>query len=98
MEQGLNESMVSWGIIGCAHIARKNIHAIARAQGCFLKAVASRSLEKAQDFISENCMASDAVVAYGNYDELLADKSIDAVYIPLPTTLHNIWVAKAAGK
>ena len=34
--------------------------------------------------------------AYGSYAELLSDPNIDAVYIPLPTTLHLEWVVNAA--
>jgi predicted dehydrogenase len=39
-------------------------------------------------------------VAYGSYDELLADPCIDAVYNPLPNSLHGPWTlaAIAAGK
>ncbi|TKD08676.1 MAG: Gfo/Idh/MocA family oxidoreductase, partial [Mesorhizobium sp.] len=38
--------------------------------------------------------------AFGSYDELLASKDIDGVYIPLPTAQHVEWTAKAiqAGK
>jgi len=88
-----------WGILGTAHIARKNWHAILNAGNSRLVAVASRSAAKAQQFIDEcqqqiaHPTAPEAVVGY---EELLARKDIDAVYIPLPTGLRKDWVIKAA--
>lgn len=35
--------------------------------------------------------------AYGSYEELLASRNVDAVYIPLPTALRKQWVIRAAG-
>jgi predicted dehydrogenase len=87
---------VKWGIVGCANIARKNIRAIERAPKAVLKGIASRTKEKAQKFILDNHVSTEECAAYGSYDELLADPTIEAVYIPLPTTLHLEWVIKAA--
>ena len=58
-------------------------------------AVASRSKEKAEAFVKNNAGLAGAS-AFGSYDELLADKSVDAVYLPLPAGLHVEWVKKAA--
>lgn len=55
-------------------------------------AIASRSLEKAQAWAK----ARNIPRAYGSYDELLADSDIDAVYIPLPTSLKKEWAIKTA--
>lgn len=35
-------------------------------------------------------------VAYGSYEELLADPNVDAIYLPLPTALHRKWAPKVA--
>ena len=58
--------------------------------------VASRSKEKASRFA--RCYKIDHV--YSSYDELLSDENVDAVYIGLPTSLHQPWCEKAllAGK
>src|SRR5262249_17638748 len=59
-------------------------------------AVGSRDLERAQEFAA----TWDIGRAYGSYDELLADADVEAVYIPLPNTMHGEWSIKAveAGK
>ena len=88
-----------WGILGTAGIARKNWQAIRLAGNATLTAVGSRSVERSQQFINEcQSFVPFPVVpaACGSYDELLARKDIDAVYIPLPTGLRRDWVIKAA--
>ena len=83
------------GIMGCASIARKNARAIIRSERCTLVAVASRELPKANAFCDE-LKLDQSVRRIEGYDALLADKGVDAVYIPLPTKLHREWVSKAA--
>lgn len=88
-----------WGILGTAGIARKNWQAIRLAENARLTAVASRTLDRSRQFIAE-CQAAvphPAVPeACGSYEELLARRDIDAVYIPLPTGLRRDWVLRAA--
>ena len=55
-------------------------------------AVASRSFEKAEEFADEFGIAN----AYDSYDKLLTAENIDAVYIPLPPSMHCEWTIKAA--
>jgi len=59
-------------------------------------AVGSRDLGRAQAFASEHGVAR----AHGSYEELLADPEVDAIYNPLPNSLHVEWSIKAleAGK
>ncbi|KAF3775598.1 putative oxidoreductase [Nymphaea thermarum] len=94
---GDNESAVRFGIMGCAGIARKVSRAIRLSPTARLTAVASRSAEKARRFAAENEFPEDAR-AYGSYEELLDDPAVDAVYVPLPTSLHRRWVTAAARK
>ena len=53
-----------------------------KCKSCEITAIASRDLEKARAAAKKLGIPK----AYGSYDELLADKEIDAIYNPLPTT------------
>lgn len=88
---------INFGILGCADIARKVSRAIALAPNSALLAVASRSLDKAHRFAAANGFPADAHV-YGSYHDLLDDPYVDAVYVPLPTSLHVEWAVAAAEK
>ncbi len=80
------------GILGTARIARTVIPHIVASEAAEIMAVASRSLQKAQAFAAEFQIPT----VYGSYEELLRDPLIDAVYIPLPPTLHCEWTVRAA--
>ncbi|CAL5203239.1 unnamed protein product [Lathyrus oleraceus] len=92
-----NTDTVRFGILGCANIARKLARAITLAPNGTICAIASRSLEKAEKFAAENNLPA-SVRIYGNYDEIMEDSVVDAVYIPLPTSLHVQWAVTAANK
>lgn len=95
----MSESVCRWGILSTAGIAKKNWHSVANSGNGRVTAVASRSVEKAQQFISECCASvpvAHKVEAVGSYEALLARSDVDAVYIPLPTGLRTGWVIKAA--
>jgi predicted dehydrogenase len=59
---------------------------------CEIAAIASRDFAKAD----ESATRLNIPTAYGSYEELLADKSIEAIYNPLPNHLHVPWTIKAA--
>ena len=91
------DAAIRFGIIGCAEIARKVSRAITLAPNAKLAAVGSRSHEKAARFAAENNFPSDAKT-YGSYEAVLDDPNVDAVYVPLPTSLHVRWAVLAAQK
>lgn len=88
---------IKWGVLGNAEIARVCvIPAMQQSRNGMVHGLATRSPEGARQVIGENNISH----VYDNYDDLLADQDIDAVYIPLPNHLHHPWTLKAlqAGK
>lgn len=86
-----------WGILSTAAIGMQHvIPAIQKAANCEVVAIASRSVQKAQNAANQLGIAK----AYGSYEALLNDKDIDVVYNPLPNHLHVPYTLKAleAGK
>ncbi len=82
-----------WGVLSTAKIGReKVIPAMQSARLCDMRAIASRSLERAQQAASALGMA----VAYGSYEELLADPAVEAIYNPLPNDQHVALTLQAA--
>ena len=86
-------SKIRWGVLSTANIGlKKVIPAMQRGQYTSIAAIASRDLARAR----EAAEALNIPTAYGSYEELLADPSIDAIYNPLPNQLHVPWTIKAA--
>ena len=84
------------GILGTSEIAfRRFLPALKKHNEFEYIGVASRNIEKTKPFVE-----AYGGKGYSSYDELLQDKNIDAVYIPLPPALHFEWGKKAlqAGK
>jgi D-xylose 1-dehydrogenase (NADP+, D-xylono-1,5-lactone-forming) len=80
------------GILGCANIARLFARDVAPSRRVRIEAVASRDAVKAAAFAADFGIAR----AHGSYEALLADGGLDAVYIPLPNSLHAEWAIRAA--
>ena len=88
---------LQWGIMGAASIAKGSvIPGLKQSQFNEVKALASRDGEKARQTADQFGIQD----AYDSYEALIADDSIDAVYIPLPNHLHREWTLRAlrAGK
>ncbi|HKP80592.1 MAG TPA: Gfo/Idh/MocA family oxidoreductase [Pyrinomonadaceae bacterium] len=84
---------VRWGILSTANIAlAKVIPAMQHSPWCEITAIASRDLSKAKQAAAELNIPN----AYGSYEELLADDTVEAIYNPLPNHLHVPWTVKAA--
>ncbi|HEU5296090.1 MAG TPA: Gfo/Idh/MocA family oxidoreductase [Burkholderiaceae bacterium] len=80
------------GILGCANIARQFARDVRPSRQVRIAAVASRDAAKARAFATEFGIAR----AHAGYDALLDDDELDAIYIPLPNTMHAEWAVRAA--
>jgi predicted dehydrogenase len=84
---------VSWGVLSTAKIGLDRVIApMQRGVATRIEAIASRDLAKARAAAAQLGIAK----AYGSYEELLADRDLEAIYIPLPNHLHVEWAERAA--
>ncbi|GAA4993149.1 aldo/keto reductase [Actinopolymorpha pittospori] len=81
-----------WGVLGLGRIAGRFAQDLPNSRTGTLVAVASRDLARAKSFADQY----DAERPYGDYDELLADDSVDAVYVATPHPSHARWAVRAA--
>jgi predicted dehydrogenase len=83
---------VRWGILGVAWINQRLLPAFRAAAQAQVRAIASRNPDRARAAAS----AAGIPIAYGTYEALLNDAQVDAVYLPLPNSLHGEWARRAA--
>ncbi|WP_141014395.1 Gfo/Idh/MocA family protein [Nocardioides sambongensis] len=89
---------VGWGILATGKIARTFARDLAVTPGARLAAVGSRNGDAAAAFAAEH--GDDRTASHGSYDALLADPSVEVVYVATPHAFHldNARAAFAAGK
>ncbi|MBI9104149.1 MAG: Gfo/Idh/MocA family oxidoreductase [Spirochaetales bacterium] len=84
---------LKWGVLGLSNHFKLRIAApLSRNEKNRFTALASRHISRAKSA----AMTFGYPKAYGSYQELLEDKEIQAVYIPLPNNCHLEWIKKAA--
>ena len=90
-------NLVRWGVISAANIGVKAVSpAIHASSNGRLVAVGSRDAQRAAELYS----FAPNVRIYSNYESIINDPDIEAIYIPLPNSLHAQWTIRAlqAGK
>jgi D-xylose 1-dehydrogenase (NADP+, D-xylono-1,5-lactone-forming) len=88
--------MMRWGLLSTANINRKLLRGAQETDEAAVVAVASRDRSRAEGFAREHGLER----AHGSYEALLEDPEVDAIYNPLPNSLHVPWTVRAleAGK
>ena len=81
-----------WGIIGTGAIAKAFAHGLTQTTSGTLLAVGSRSRQSAERFGAEH----GAPRRYASYQDLLADRDVQAVYVSTPHPFHAEWAVRAA--
>ncbi|MET0687072.1 MAG: Gfo/Idh/MocA family oxidoreductase [Solirubrobacteraceae bacterium] len=84
------------GLLSTAAINRSLLGGARVAEGVEVVAVASRDRERAEAYAAEHGLGR----AHGSYEALLEDPEVDAIYVPLPNSMHVPWSIRAleAGK
>jgi predicted dehydrogenase len=84
--------IIRFGIIGCSNVAKNSfIPALLKSKKSNLEFIGSSSNQKRLSFSKKfHCKT------FGNYEDVLANKNVDAVYISLPPALQEKWVMLAA--
>jgi xylose dehydrogenase (NAD/NADP) len=80
------------GILGTAKIARQFVQGVRCSNKVTVIVVASRERSRAQRFAEELGLSRFSA----SYEDLLADPEVDAIYNPLPNSLHTEWSIRAA--
>jgi predicted dehydrogenase/aryl-alcohol dehydrogenase-like predicted oxidoreductase len=85
-------SKLRWGILGTGNIASRFAGQLPSSITGELAAVGSRSIDSANEFADRFAIPN----RHASYADLLADETVDAVYIATPHPLHPEWAIKAA--
>jgi len=84
---------VRWGVLGIGkHFTQRVLPPLLKSPLVEVAAIASRELQKAKALAGEHGIPA----AYGSYEELADDRSLEAVFIALPNHLHAEWIRRCA--
>lgn len=92
---------VRWGILGAGNIAHRFARSLAHEPHSQLVGISCRTEQKAQAFAAEFGVPQAHVYAGKDaHEALLADPTIDAIYLAVPHAFHHDWAIAAlkAGK
>ena len=89
----MEKKTVRWGVLGCSGIGKsRTIPGLLACENAELYAIAGRNEEKLKAYAEPFAPKK----LYTDYQALLDDENVDAVYLPLPNGVHMEWVKKAA--
>jgi predicted dehydrogenase len=95
--QGASARPIRFGVLGAARIVEKALlDAAKRTPGVEVTAIAARDVARAREYAKAHAIP----VVHASYADVVHDPDLDAIYVPLPNSLHAVWSLRAldAGK
>ena len=87
----MEKKTVRWGVLGCSGIGKsRTIPGLLACENAELYAIAGRNEEKLKVYAEPFAPKK----LYTDYQALLDDENVDAVYLPLPNGIHMEWVKR----
>lgn len=90
----MSQKVIRWGILGAGKVSYRFAESLKNESSSELVAIALRNKEKAELFLEKYPCNH----VYFDYEELIEDDEIDAIYLSLPHSLHKEWAIKALNK
>ena len=87
-EDASGRRSVRWGVMGTGTIASDFVRVLKALPGAEVAAIGSRSEERASEFADALGLDTTATDLYGTYEDLVADATLDIVYIATPSSRH----------
>lgn len=85
-----------YAIIGLGRIADHFLRGVLLTTNSRITALVSGHRDKAERIAAQYGVPSDSIYSYENFDEIVHNKNVEAVYVALPNSMHAEYTIRAA--
>ena len=83
-----------YAVVGLGHIAEYFLQALQESQTCAVTALVSGNAAKARSLAKKYSVP--LTLTYGEFDRLCDERTVDAIYLALPVSMHREYTERAA--
>ncbi len=87
---------IGYAVIGLGRIADHFLRASAVTTNCAITGLVSGHRDKADKIAAQYGVPSSSIYNYDNFDEIIKNPAVDAVYVALPNSMHAEYTIRAA--
>ncbi len=91
-----SEAKIGYAVIGLGRIADHFLRGVLDTSNSRITALVSGHRDKAERIAAQYGVPSSSIYSYENFDEIAHNKSVDAVYVALPNSMHAEYTIRAA--